>query len=49
MSRIAEFMDNRQLSEEAAYSSFVRVYHKGDGVDAGNRSLGGAAAYQAYL
>lgn len=49
MSRINEFMGDRQLSEEAAYHSFLRVYHKGDGVDAGNRSLGGAAAFQAYL
>ncbi|KLT43372.1 hypothetical protein CC85DRAFT_327319 [Cutaneotrichosporon oleaginosum] len=49
ISRISEFVGARQLSEDAAYQSFVRVYYKGDGADAGNRSLGGAAAYQAYL
>ncbi|BEI79659.1 hypothetical protein CcaverHIS002_0101880 [Cutaneotrichosporon cavernicola] len=49
MSRVSEFMDERQLCEEAAHDSFIRVYHHGEGPDAGNRSLGGAAAYQAFL
>ncbi|GMK59648.1 hypothetical protein CspeluHIS016_0802540 [Cutaneotrichosporon spelunceum] len=49
MSRVGEFMGSRQLSEAAAYESFLRVYNRDDGADAGNRTLGGAAAYQAYL
>nr|ODN91615.1 hypothetical protein L204_05601 [Cryptococcus depauperatus CBS 7855] len=49
ISGLTNFFANRHLSEEAAKDAHRRVYYQGDGADAGNKTLGGAAAYQAYL
>jgi hypothetical protein len=49
MGSLGSFFGVRQLSEDAARHAHRRVYHNLEGEDAGNRTLGGAAAYQAYL
>nr|XP_019013046.1 uncharacterized protein I206_02543 [Kwoniella pini CBS 10737]OCF51827.1 hypothetical protein I206_02543 [Kwoniella pini CBS 10737] len=49
ISTLTNFFASRHLSEESARQAHYRVYHKLDGVDAGNKTLGGAAAYQSYL
>lgn len=43
------FFSERHLSEEAAKDAHKRVYYEQDGHNSGNRTLGGAAAYQAFL
>ncbi|WVR06608.1 hypothetical protein IAU60_003640 [Kwoniella sp. DSM 27419] len=49
ISSLTGFFANRHLSEDAARDAHRRVYYQADGADAGNKTLGGAAAYQAYL
>ncbi|WVQ96292.1 hypothetical protein IAU59_003396 [Kwoniella sp. CBS 9459] len=49
ISSLTNFFANRHLSEEAARDAHRRVYYQAEGADAGNKTLGGAAAYQAYL
>ncbi|WWD18734.1 hypothetical protein CI109_103188 [Kwoniella shandongensis] len=49
ISSLTNFFANRHLSEDSARDAHRRVYYQGEGVDAGNKTLGGAAAYQAYL
>ncbi|KAK8858843.1 hypothetical protein IAR55_003073 [Kwoniella newhampshirensis] len=49
ISSLTNFFANRHLSEESAREAHRRVYYQGEGADAGNKTLGGAAAYQAYL
>ncbi|TYJ53459.1 hypothetical protein B9479_005903 [Cryptococcus floricola] len=49
ISTLTNFFTSRHLSEEAARDAHRRVYYANEGTDAGNKSLGGAAAYQAYL
>jgi hypothetical protein len=49
ISSLSNFFSNRHLSEEAARNAHRRVYHLGEGEDSGSKSLGGAAAYQAFL
>ncbi len=49
MSSLGGFFANRHLSEEAARDAHRRVFHRGEGEDAGNKTLGGAAAYEAFL
>ncbi|WVQ65379.1 uncharacterized protein L199_003555 [Kwoniella botswanensis] len=49
ISTLTNFFANRHLSEEAARDAHRRVYYQAEGADAGNKTLGGAAAYQAYL
>ncbi|KAK4684545.1 hypothetical protein P7C73_g5629, partial [Tremellales sp. Uapishka_1] len=46
---LSNFFTARHLSEEAARDAHRRVYFNGGGEDAGNKTLGGAAAFQAYL
>ncbi|WVQ92633.1 hypothetical protein IAS59_006447 [Cryptococcus gattii] len=49
ISTLTNFFANRHLSEDSARDAHRRVYYQGEGADAGNKTLGGAAAYQAYL
>ncbi|OWZ50289.1 hypothetical protein C368_06426 [Cryptococcus neoformans 125.91] len=49
ISTLTNFFANRHLSEDSARDAHRRVYYQGEGTDAGNKTLGGAAAYQAYL
>jgi hypothetical protein len=49
ISTLTNFFATRHLSEGAARDAHRRVYSSGEGEDAGNKTLGGAAAYQAYL
>lgn len=49
MSTLTGFFAARHLSEEAAREAHRRVFFRGEGEDAGNKTLGGAAAYQAFL
>lgn len=49
LASLTTFFSNRHLSESAARDAHRRVYYAGEGVDAGNKALGGAAAYQAFL
>ncbi|WVQ73421.1 hypothetical protein IAR50_002993 [Cryptococcus sp. DSM 104548] len=49
ISTLTNFFTSRHLSEEAARDAHRRVYYAGEGADTGNKTLGGAAAYQAYL
>ncbi|WWC88376.1 uncharacterized protein L201_003287 [Kwoniella dendrophila CBS 6074] len=49
ISSLTNFFANRHLSEEAARDAHRRVYYSSEGADAGNKTVGGAAAYQAYL
>ncbi|WRT68064.1 uncharacterized protein IL334_005039 [Kwoniella shivajii] len=49
ISSLTNFFANRHLSEDAARDAHRRVYYQAEGADAGNKTLGGAAAYQAYL
>ena len=49
ISTLTNFFANRHLSEDAAKSAHRRVYFMGEGEESGSKSLGGAAAYQAFL
>ncbi|WVQ84367.1 hypothetical protein IAT38_006519 [Cryptococcus sp. DSM 104549] len=49
ISSLTNFFATRHLNEEAAKDAHRRVYYVGEGADSGNKTLGGAAAYQAYL
>ncbi|KAK1925659.1 hypothetical protein DB88DRAFT_484648 [Papiliotrema laurentii] len=49
LTSLGNFFNSRHLSEDSARNAHRRVYHSADGEDAGNRTLGGAAAYQAWL
>lgn len=49
ISTLTNFFANRHLSEEAARSAHRRVYALGEGEESGSKSLGGSAAYQAFL
>ncbi|KAI9634802.1 uncharacterized protein MKK02DRAFT_27944 [Dioszegia hungarica] len=49
VSTLSSFFSNRHLSEEAARNAHRRVYHLNEGEDSGSKTLGGAAAYQAFL
>jgi hypothetical protein len=46
---VSNFFSARHLSEDSARDAHRRVYFRNEGEDAGNKTLGGAAAYQAYL
>jgi hypothetical protein len=46
---ISNFFPNRHLSEEAARDAHRRVYFLNEGPESGSKTLGGAAAYQAFL
>ena len=49
ISSLTGFFAGRHLSEEASRDAHRRVYHRNEGEDVGNKTLGGAAAYQAFL
>ena len=49
LSGISNFFPNRHLTEDAARDAHRRVYFLNEGPDSGSKTLGGAAAYQAFL
>jgi hypothetical protein len=49
MNRVGDFFNSRHLSEDTARNAHNKVYHRMQGADSGNKTLGGAAAYQAFL
>lgn len=46
---LGNFFSSRHLSEDTARNAHRRVYYGNEGADAGNKTLGGAAAYNAWL
>lgn len=49
LNRVQDFIGDKQLSEKSAKEAHRRVYVAGEGSESGSKTLGGAAAYQAYL
>jgi hypothetical protein len=46
---LRDFFPNRHLTEDAARDAHRRVYFLNEGPESGSKTLGGAAAYQAFL
>lgn len=48
---LGSIFTSRKMKEEKAMEAHERIYpyHRNNGCDAGNRSMGGAAAYQSFL